>query len=515
MLAKLGAQPAGGDPRVRYFRALVALRRADLHAARAHLDAALGPRPSRISLLGRSEPLTQARALRAFVRAAQGDTAGAVDDAGAVRSDREADASSLAFAALAEAVVLERRGDRPGLRAHLAEHRPLLLGATGRRERAIVRAYQRMLERPATSVYREGGGQALGAGGAEASLTAWVSRVAPGAAPFLRAAAPGEGASGASKAGPTEAPPRPARATSRHLLERLAWLAFGMLLGGAVLVVAFMAAGWGGAPSPPTEIEAAAFVLGGVAALATLLSVSVARRLAFVRRDRRLLAEATTRMACGDVEGVEAVLARESMGTGPVFAARAALLRGLAREQSGDLEGALRLCDGAVVTIGARYRTVATLSLVLPTIHAERAFLLAALGRAEEASRVLDATGEDYPFLEAARLSMRLAGLSREGRFEEAARLLDEASPDLTQSRSGELLAGVVRAIGRGGVASAEVRDELRRWPGGRRWLEAVAPRALAAFDALGADVGEAEREARSEAEAIEEEARGLRYLAP
>jgi hypothetical protein len=233
MLVKLGAQPAGGDPRVRYFRALVALRRADLHAARAHLDAALGPRPSRISLLGRSEPLTQARALRAFVRAAQGDTAGAVDDAGAVRSDREADASSLAFAALAEAVVLERRGDRPGLRAHLAEHRPLLLGATGRRERALVRAYQRMLERPATSVYRESGGQALGAGGGEAALTAWVSRVAPGAAPFLRAAAPVEGESGASKAEPTAAPPRPARATSRRLLERLAWLAFGMLLGGA------------------------------------------------------------------------------------------------------------------------------------------------------------------------------------------------------------------------------------------------------------------------------------------
>ena len=108
-----------------------------------------------------------------------------------MRRSPSAPAEALARAEVAEAIALERSGDREALAAHLAEKRALLLDSTAPRERAVVRAYQRMLRAPKSSVYRRSASRdapAAAAADGEPTVADWIARVAPAAAPFARAA---------------------------------------------------------------------------------------------------------------------------------------------------------------------------------------------------------------------------------------------------------------------------------------------------------------------------------------
>src|SRR5262249_4706310 len=98
------------------------------------------------------------------------------------------------------AVLLERSGDRAALGEHLARERELLLEHSAPRERAVVRAYQRMLAAPKTTIYRTSAPR--GAQPAdEPAMEEWIREVAPSAAPFVATARAGR-----------EAPAEPPRA---------------------------------------------------------------------------------------------------------------------------------------------------------------------------------------------------------------------------------------------------------------------------------------------------------------
>ncbi len=79
---------------------------------------------------------------------------------------------------------MERSGDREALRRHLTSARTLLLEHPAPRERAVVRAYQRMLEARRASVYREGAAREPERGaGDEPTVADWMAAVVPAAAP--------------------------------------------------------------------------------------------------------------------------------------------------------------------------------------------------------------------------------------------------------------------------------------------------------------------------------------------
>src|SRR6185437_3408524 len=163
-------------------QAEIAARRGDRTEATAQADQAATEPVGRWHRGAQLGVVRAARGLRAFLRASTGDESGARADVETLRADPDAAPAHLARAALAEALLLDRAGDRAGLGALLLRHRALILGAAPLRERALLRAYEAMLEAGATSVYRQPGDrEPVGEGAAQ--IAAWVAFYAPGAAP--------------------------------------------------------------------------------------------------------------------------------------------------------------------------------------------------------------------------------------------------------------------------------------------------------------------------------------------
>jgi hypothetical protein len=166
-------------------RARLALGSGKLEEATHHLSLALA---EPMGIYGRKrsrEVIEEARSLRAFARAARGDDEAAYEDIAEVRrakGKRRGRGSALGMVALAEAIGLERRGDRAGLKALLDWEENRLEKLTRPRERAIVEALrQRAHEAEGASVYRQRapGSQAGVASAASANpeLDAWVEQI--------------------------------------------------------------------------------------------------------------------------------------------------------------------------------------------------------------------------------------------------------------------------------------------------------------------------------------------------
>src|SRR5262249_17069222 len=83
-----------------------------------------------------------------------------------------------------EAVLLSRADDRDALAHLLSRDRMLLLEFTAPRERALVRALQRMLRARPTSAYREPAKREEMDANGEPALASWIATVAPQAAAF-------------------------------------------------------------------------------------------------------------------------------------------------------------------------------------------------------------------------------------------------------------------------------------------------------------------------------------------
>jgi hypothetical protein len=185
-------------------------------------------------------------------------------------------------------------------------------------------------------------------------------------------------------------------------------------------------------------------------------------------------------------------------------------------ERGGDLPGALVHVERGLGRLSRAASRLAASDLLLPELAAERAFVLAATDRSEEAAAELEGLNPAYPFLSRARFRTHLVALARRGDFAGAARLAEQEALDLPLNPRDELLADAVRvaaspeACGAGEVA--RVKEELRTQAGVRRWMEVVAPGVVRAVElsaegeAPSAEEGEEERSRLAEEEARAEE---------
>ncbi|WP_437553065.1 hypothetical protein WME97_17370 [Sorangium sp. So ce367] len=518
-------------------RALAAMQRGDLAGALARADAAVTRRTDSLSFHLEHATIAAARSLRALLRASTSDRDGAAADIEFVRTSALASPEVRARAELAAAVLLERSGDREALRAHLLRERGLLVEHTRPRERALVRAYQRMLKAKASSVYRTGAKREPEAGG-ELSAADWAARISPDAAPFMRAPALAAGgveelsraevdradaSTRAAAEGRAGSNRQPATKAARRTV--LLWVALVMLFLG---VWQFLSPDQPPVAPGVERLPARLIVrpLSIVVALpiffivmlvgAVLVNMARARKLS-----QRFMA-AQIAVAKGEEQRGKGELEALTRSKVPAAAAQAHLALAELSERQGELSAALAACEAGLARLGTEAARATAADILLPALLAERAFLFAAMDRRADARAEMALLAEryaSYPFLERARMRVALALRAREGDIAGAARLT-ERDADLPLNARDELLADVCRAAASPGAAGAgeveRLREELRLDAASRRWLSAVAPAALAAFERLreqgDADVlaeaeALAEREALAEAEALAERA--------
>jgi hypothetical protein len=496
-------------------RAIVHLRRGDPQKALGRLDAALARPLGRYARDNALYQMEAAHALRAFTRASLGDAEGARRDIAAVRTRRGVSAESLARVSLAEAIVLERTGGRDALRALLDRDKGLLLESCQPRERAIVRAYQRMVRVTTTTAYRAAPPRDEETHrGDEPELLDWVTRIAPGAAAFVRAPRAHTGPAGPR----VEMLPAAQIGAHRELLENRAITAASVgkrssrlrALAALSGVAAAMAAIFAiitalveAMPDPHRMSEgAAAATSGGVAGvssiplvpitlfvLATVLGVSGFRASRRVRHasqgERSRLGLARDAIGRGNLDAASEALAGLELREHDRLAAHASALQATIAERRCDAEAML---EAASTGLGRLSRVQTHDAAVLqPELIAQRAFALTLLDRAGEATAELNLLAQrTSPMRERDLFRVRLIGLARAGKLAEAARWVEQESGDLPLGARDELLADLVRAAAApdsAGLGEIErLEHELRTEPALKRWIEWVAPRVLQAF---------------------------------
>ncbi len=474
-------------------RAEIAARSRDRDEALARVDGAVEAPVGWFFRGSQRRIALAAQGLRAFLRASAGDEAGAREDIAALRADPEAAPGELARAALAEALLLDRAGDRAGLRALLARSRSLLLAAAPLRERALLRAYEAMLEASPTSVYRQQGDRPA-PGDEAAAITAWVACYAPNAAPFVRAGAVHAGGKGIQAEAPSDEARRLLAASrSSDVKEKQGLKAIGLW---TVLVLMFVGV-WGWlVPSVGPRFQGP-LVAGGTFLLLFGLAVRQIRR---TRREARHLNRVARAVNAGDLDRAAAALAVEPKA--PLQRAQTAHLRAEVALRRGEMSEALAHCDRAFSLLalfqGGKVRApVAPARGQKPAwdlhrlIAAQRAFALAALGRGDEAWAEIEwAQG-----LPEALSIFRVALLGRlvAGDFAGAARVFERREPAMPLPARDEVLGELARFAGRTSARSpaeaARLRAELRHDPDLARWIEAVSPGLAAAFERAAAEV--------------------------
>ena len=514
-------------------RAWIALRRGDLERAVALSGEAIDRPVQWISRLNERCNIVEARGIRALAQASLGDTSGAERDIAAILESPLATPSALARAELAKALLLEQAGDRGALGAHLAKHRRLLLEHTHPRERAIVRAYQRMLEAQATSVYRHGAPREP-APRDEPALSDWVAKLAPGAASFVPAEITrraGTGETPRASVGASAVAAARARFDRKGDTGGRGAKAFGLW---ALLIIMSLTVWQFLAPEQPApgHRRVPAPMPGPPRADPSLLGILIPMLLAlffcglvllFARQKRARAPQLSTAQAVlarGDEDAATAMLT--TLSDGPALVAAQALLTlATERERTGDLLRAQELCERGIAK--AQQVPAQTTDILLPALFAELAVLLAAQGVGDEAAAELALIEERHPtfaHLDAARFRITLVDAARRGDFSGAAQIA-EKSADLPLPVRVELLADLVRVIADPEAGSRSemdrLRKELRTDAVSRAWLEKVAPSVPIAFEHAGSDARpieapsdtdeEAEREALAEEETREKAA--------
>lgn len=518
-------------------RGLVGMRRGDIPAALVHLDRCIATRHGVLQRAQIRMQITAAQAIRAFLRAASGDRAGAREDIEAVRKSPDALPQALGRAALAEAILLERSGDRDALRAHLVTHHELLFDATDRRERTIVRAFQRMLETTATSVYRKGGKRDEGS--EEPPLADWIAQVVPEAAPFadvgraqpdktgeLPAAEATEAAkvavAEARKAAAKSAPTKTGHKVGRVIVL---WAALVAVSGAVYLALSPSGAGSGsGYEDVPDEPWDPTLPL-GLVCIGVFAALIGSRVYWFyrARKESHDLFAALNLVAKGDFDAGSAALERLTSSRLSIIAAQADHALALVAEKKSDLRLALERCDRGLARLTKYAIRISASDILMPDLVSERAFLLAAMDRHAEAEAELASLPPAYPYKSRALFRVRLISRVRQGDLEGAAELAARAGLDLPLYARDELLVDAVRAATNPETAGAgeipRIKRELRTYAPMRRWMETFAPAALVALERTPEDKpleatndhdARAEEEALAEAEAARAAARPL-----
>jgi hypothetical protein len=483
-------------------RATIALRAGTLDAAMSYADAAVARPLSRVGRPSDRLQLGASHAIRSLIRAMSGDSQGAREDVARVRANGNVTSEVLARAELATAIVLERSGDRAALRAHLAAQRTLLLDHTVPRERAIVRAYQRMLETKRQSVYRESAQREPERAGDEPAVADWIATVVPAAAPFARPNRPAAAPPPRRREVAEPIDPNARRAAAARAKGKSGARIVGKIVVLWLLLIGMFVAIWQlltpdrSAPTPerqprvpetPTDL----LVVFGILVLVILAAVGLAIA---KRRDANkqagLLLAALRATARGEDEKAEANLRTLTKSKYPLIASRAEQELAKLAERRTNFAEAIAACDrgiaGATRTPAAR---IVAGAILLPELVAERAFVLAATDRAAEARAEMAVLGETYPlypFKSRAALRVELVLRVRRGDLAGATALVAQDIQDLPLGLRDETLVDLVRATAHPESAGAgeieRLKHELHVDARLKAWLEAVAPKVLAAF---------------------------------
>lgn len=506
-------------------RAWVALRRGDLERAVAFSGEAITRPVQWITRQNERINIVEARGIRAVALASLGDAALAEQDIAAILESPLASPTALARAELSRALLLEQAGDRAALGAHLAKNRRLLLEHTHPRERAIVRAYQRMLEAQATSVYRHGAPREP-APRDEPALSDWVAKLAPGAASFVRAEVTQSAGTGDQEPRARVSPGMAAAVRARFDRKSKGGGGRGAKTLGLwmLLIMMFLAIWQFLAPEHPAPAHvrvpmperADPSILGAlIPLLLTVVILGLVLVFIFARQKKQpsgpQILTALATLARGDEAAALKMLTTFSSGP-PFVAAHALLTLAAEMERTGDLREAQDLCEQGI----AKAQSVAAVAFdhLLPSLFAEHALLLAAQGESAQAEAELALIEERYPtfaLLDAARFRVTLVDRARQRDFAGAARIAAR-SADLPLRVREELLADLVRVIAdpeAGGSGEMDrLRKELRTDAVSRAWIEKVAPAVIGAFEHAGSDARtlEASRDEEAEREHLAEE---------
>jgi len=483
-------------------RAMIAMRRGAITDAIAACDAAIRVPFGLGNRLHAALQRTNAHAIRAFLRASQGDAEGARADIAEVRKEPTEPPQAAARASLAEALLLEKAEDRAALAALLRRDRRLLLDATEPRERTIVRGLARLVRAPTNSVYRKPAEPQKQAPSAdEPALADWVQALAPELSAFVRAeipsVRPGDEARAFAMLPTDEA--RKAIAAARAQAAKQAQRGVrGKRLAALLAVFAVLAAAgvatnnvltWtplpsGGSVDPAPDLGLFGAILSGLLVLATS---RIALRIRRARKETRELTRVATQLLRGDLDGAERALWPLTKSPALLTAAQADLFLASIADRRSDYPAALARCDSALGRLSNYAARVISGDLLYPEIIAARAATLAALGRSAEAAAEISNLPAHYPFLARARFRTELIAFARQGDFESAAKLAATAPLDLPIGPRDELLRDVVRAaVTPEAAGSAEIerlRDDLREAPDHRAWLAQVAPGLLERFE--------------------------------
>jgi hypothetical protein len=504
-------------------RATIAVRRGDLEAAVPLLDRAVERPVGRIWRTFDRHQAVSARSFRAFVLASLGARDAAERDIAEVRRSPDADADALARVSLAEALVLEKQGDRERLRELIHRDAELLFEHTHPRERAVVRALWRMLHATTTTVYRQkAAGSEVREGSEEPALADWIERVVPGAGRY--AGAPGRRFSAAQSlerdtyVRPTVygiravAAARAAGEQGAH--ERSAnfiAIAVGLAITAvAANMVSVMSHGDFSGAEGPARVATAFTGYAIALAMSVGLLVVAGRRLRKAllgrRHERRLAPARALIRARGEADRDAAEREMQALTTSPspLVAAQAHLSLAVLAERGARFDSVIAHCDAAIARLSSS-RARAASGLLLPDVISLRALALAATDRFEEAHSELSGIYATYPHRELAVYRVRLVELVRTKRLSDASLWAEEHALDLPLTLREELLTDLVRAACHpeavGAAEIARLRAELLRSDGLRRWIETVAPDVLDSFRSGGLEEGSPEAGMRSGAE--------------
>jgi hypothetical protein len=473
-------------------RAVIAMERGEPDKALRELAPIEGaPRGRLFRGLQRKASL-QGKSVRAFLRASTGDAAGARADIADIR-EPDAEPLLLARASLAEARLLDAAGDRAALGAMLERDRWLLLHATRPREKALVRAYEAMLDASLSSVYRQRADRVVANDDLAVKDAAWIAKFAPNAAPFVRSCLPASGAGDLRADAPSEGARRKLEGRTmprRYKRPRSASLAFWV-----VCVTGFLLL-WAGidcVAGPGSWL-----LLAKVIATIFPFVVWTARSLRRQTRHAKRIKAALRELGAGALPTDDLALDAAT----PAQRTQAANVLAEAALRSGDPKRAVEQCDLGFEALAEAHNG----TLPAPTapedgsppswdwsriLSAQRAFALAALGRVDDAWAEVE-WAKGYPDGHTV-FRVALLACLRAKDWAGAAEVVDARDPAVTLPVRDEALAEMARFLGRPALrttaAAAVLRAELRRDRALAPWMDAMAPKVLRAFERAAAEV--------------------------
>jgi hypothetical protein len=191
-----------------------------------------------------------------------------------------------------------------------------------------------------------------------------------------------------------------------------------------------------------------------------------------------------------DPKRAQALLERLARSSTHLTASEAHLGLAWLAEREASFDVALAHADVALDR--AKKKRASAYDLLLPQIHATRAFALAALDRRKAARSELALIEKQFPaffYLERTRVRVRLLLMVRKGDFSSASQLSADRPPDLPISYREEMLGDIAEMVERTGALTREKLDRLRYEidsdPVLGDWLDVVAPDLMHRFSEM------------------------------